>query len=99
MFDIKMNTCEDCNKITSGFCDKHLPQGFCKARQTPIGNEPKITPEMEENLRSMNNGIIYNQEKRQTRFEGAIEEMKQNGFTEQQAKYLLTLLDQFISVI
>lgn len=23
-----MNTCEDCKKITSGLCDKHLPNGY-----------------------------------------------------------------------
>jgi hypothetical protein len=98
-----MNTCEDCNKITSGFCDKHLPEGFCTARQTPIGDEPKMTPEMEENLRNANNGIVYQYSDsgwtRQKAFEEAVKEMKQNGFTEQQAKYLLTLLDQFIPVI
>jgi len=37
-----MKTCEDCNKITSGFCDKHLPTGFCPARQTSHADDKEM---------------------------------------------------------
>jgi hypothetical protein len=46
-----MKICTECNKTTSGWCDKHLPEGFCVARQTKM-------PEPKDSIPSALEGII-----------------------------------------
>ena len=61
---------------------------------------------MEEEMEEKNEDRCLEREKygqgwtRQKAYEEAVKKMKEKGgFTEQQARYLLTLLDQFIPVI